>query len=76
MLEAGEREVRRIFEDVTTGNVKAVLGHANETRTMLRDVEKKVKSLENMVLTQQGLLDILRSQLANLQAKMYIGGSS
>ena len=75
MLEAGEKELRKIFEDITTNNVKAVLGHANETRTMLRDVEKKIKSLENFVLTQNGLIDNLRVQLASVQAKLYEKGT-
>ena len=75
MLDAGELDIRKIFEETTTNNVKAILGHSNETRTLLRDVEEKIKCLENMVLTQQGLLDILRSQIASVQAKIYANGT-
>lgn len=74
-MEAGEKELRKVFEDVTTRNVTAVVDHSNETRKLIRELEDKIKSLENMVLNQQQLVAEMRSQLAFVQAKIYAGGT-
>jgi len=74
-MEAGERELKKAFEDVTTNNVKAVLEYSKKTREMLRDIEEKNKHLENLILTQNGTVENLRIQLSKIQTKVYSGGS-
>ena len=70
-----EKELRKAFEQTTTSNVQGILDHSNDTRKMLREVEEKIKCLENIVFTQNSLIDTLRLQLSSVQAKLYVGGT-
>ena len=75
-MEAGEKEIRKAFEDVTTNNVKATVTHSNETRRLLRVAEEKVVSLDGLVRQQQQDIAAIRQQLSTIQAIVFRGGTS
>ena len=74
-MESGELELRKVFEDVTTNNVKATVAHSNETRQMMRVVEEKVILLEGMLRQSDEKIEDLRKLVVNLQMKLYSGGT-
>ena len=74
-MEAGEKELRKAFENVTTNNVKAILEHSNKTRKLIRKLEENIKRLENIVIAQNSIIDNFRIQLAAIQTQIYGGGT-
>lgn len=74
-MEQGEKEMRQIFEETTTRNVKAMLQHGNDTRSLVKELEAKVKKLEENIRVFQGIIDEMRQQLSFVQAKLYSGGT-
>jgi len=74
-MESGERELKQAFEEVTTRNVKAILQHSNETRILVRELEKKVVLLEGNIREQNKEIEALKKQLANVQTKVFSGGT-
>ena len=75
-MEAGEKELRQIFEETTTNNVKAVVEHTNETRRMTREFMDKVNGLEALLIQQKQEIDTLRTHLATVQTIVFKGGTS
>jgi uncharacterized coiled-coil protein SlyX len=75
-MESGELEMRQAFEEVTTRNVRGAVEFTNETRKIVRGLEKKVVLLEEKSLQQDKTIDELRKQIVNIQMKMYqLGGN-
>jgi hypothetical protein len=74
-MEAGETELRKVFEEVTTGNVKAVLDYCQKTRGLLRALEEKVLKLEGLLQSQNAVIDALRLQLAGVQTIVFSKGT-
>ena len=74
-MEAGELETRKIFEDVTTNNVKTGIDFANDTRRLFRELEDKVTHLSNMVRQQEETINDLRLSLVVIQTKLFSGGT-
>lgn len=74
-MEAGEKEMRKAFEEVTTRNVTAAIEFSNETRKMVQELTKKVAHLEQAVIDKDKVINVLREQVVHLQQKMYLGGS-
>jgi len=74
-MESGERELKQAFEEVTTRNVRAILQHSNETRVIARDLEKKVVLLQETIREQVKEIQALKNQLANVQTKIFSGGT-
>lgn len=75
-MEAGELEIKKVFEEVTRNNVKAAVEHGNETRKIVRGLEKKIVLLEEKSLQQDKTIGELRNQIVNIQMKMYqLGGN-
>lgn len=74
-MEAGEKEMRKAFEEVTTRNVTAAIEFSNETRKMVQGLTKKVAHLEQAVIDKDKVINVLREQVVHLQQKMYLGGS-
>lgn len=74
-MAAGELEMRKAFEEVTTRNVKTISAFSQETREIVRKLEEEVKK-QNKLLSQydQKFADI-KQQIVVLQAKLYSGGS-
>ena len=74
-MEPGELEIRKIFEDTTTNNVKTGINFANDTRRLFRELEEKVTHLENIVRQQETTINDLRLSLVVIQTKLFSGGT-
>jgi hypothetical protein len=74
-MDAGEKELRKAFEDVTTNNVKAVLDFSQGTRNLIRELEQRMNRLEEERKQDKSLIESLRMQLANVQTKIFSGGT-
>lgn len=72
---AGDKELRKIFEETTTQNVKAVVAYSTDTRKVVRELEEKVRSLDGLVRQYDQRFAEVTKQLAALQTKVYAGGS-
>jgi len=70
-----ERELRKAFEDTTTNNVKAILEYSTTTRSIVREYEKRIIACEFMIKSQREVVELLRTQLAAVQAKVYQNGT-
>ena len=75
-MEAGETELRKAFEEVTTRNVQAAIEYSNETRKIVRQLQEKMLHLEEMALAKDKVIGELRNQLSVIQQKLYSGGST
>jgi len=75
-MEAGERELRKAFEDVSNRNIKAILEHGNKTRKIVREVEAKVDKLEDTIRNFDDKIKVLEKLLSNIQQKVYVGGTT
>jgi chaperonin cofactor prefoldin len=74
-MESGELELRKVFEEVTTKNVKTVVDYSTDTRKIVRDLQTKVDSQDKQIVLLNKLINDLRSQLAVIQAEVYKGGT-
>ena len=75
IMESGERELRKAFEDVNTRNVKAAIEYSKETRKMIRIMEGKIVILEGMIKGQNAAIEGFKIQLACVQTKLFSGGT-
>lgn len=75
-MEAGEKELRKAFEDVTTGNVKTILDFSTVTRKIVRDLETRVVSLELKLIEQNKVINELKMQLASVQMTLFNKGTN
>ena len=75
MMESGEKEMRQVFEDVTTNNVKATVAFSNETRKLIRELENKVLLLGGQLRQANDRIDELKKLVTNLQMKIFRGGT-
>ena len=74
-MEAGEREIKQAFEEVTTRNVNTTVAFTQDTRKLFRELEEKVNALQAQVVSQAALLNQFRVQLAGVQTKLFSGGT-
>ena len=74
-MEAGEKEMRKVFEDVTTGNVRTMIAYCKETRKLTHELGQQVQELKGMVATRDIEIIELRRQLGIVQGKVYQNGS-
>lgn len=74
-MEAGEREMRKAFEEVTTRNVQAAIDYSNSTRKMVNELVTKVDHLEKAIIEKDKVINDLRLQIVNIQQRLYSGGS-
>ena len=74
-MEAGERELRKLFETVTVNNIKAATAYADLTQKMVQDLEEKVKDLDGVIRQYNNKFEEVGKQLSALQARVYSGGS-
>ena len=75
-MKSGEKEMRQIFEDTTTNNVKATVEFTNETRKLFRELQIKVNLLQDRIVTQDTTIALMKKQISNMQAIVFRGGSS
>jgi len=74
-MEAGELELRKVFEETTTKNVRSMLDHGNETRKIVRELQEKVNQQDATIREQNKNIEALKLQLSNLQRIIYSGGT-
>ncbi len=74
-MAAGDREILAALQETTVRNVKAVIQHANITRDLVTELEKKVNSLDGLVRQYEKRIDLLQKQIVVLQTKLYSGGT-
>ena len=74
-MQAGEREIKKAFEDVTTQNVRTAIAYSTETRRLVRELGEAVQELKGMVATRDTELIELRRQIGIVQGKIYQGGT-
>ncbi|MHA1198088.1 MAG: hypothetical protein ACTSQF_01840 [Candidatus Heimdallarchaeaceae archaeon] len=74
-MEAGEFESRQAFEEVTTRNVRTVVDYSTATRDLQRELEEKVVLLEGQLRLQSSTIEDLKKLIANLQVKIFNGGT-
>ena len=74
-METGELEVRKVFEETTTRNVTAILDHSNKTRAIVKELEEKIKKMEETIRVFNNMIDEMRKQLSFVQAELYKGGT-
>ncbi len=75
-MEAGDLELRKAFEEVTTKNVRTVVAFSKDTRELVRKLEQKVEHLAATSRSQTDTIEQLRMQLSVVQAKLYGGGTT
>jgi len=73
-MEAGEKELRKAFEEVSNKNIRATITHSNETRKLLRAAEERIKLLEEKILQIYERFDVVQKQIVQLQMKSYSRG--
>lgn len=75
-MAAGDREILKALEETTRRNVETAIAFGNETRKMVRELEQKVTLLESIVLSKNAEIQQLRGMLAQLQARVFAGGTT
>jgi len=75
IFESGEKELMKAFEDVTVRNVMSIRDYSIETRRIVRSLENEVKHFRDLLIMKDKELELLRNQLANIQSKLYVGGT-
>lgn len=75
VMETGELELRKAFEDVTTKNVKIVVDYSTQTRELVRDLSQELKELKQMLVTRDVELAQLKQQISVVQGQIYIRGT-
>ena len=71
-----DREVLQAFEETITRNVQAAVSHSNGTRDLIRQLESKVELLEGQIKQYEERFALIQTQLANMQARVYSGGTA
>ena len=74
-MSAGDREVLKAFEEVTTRNVRAAVEHSNETRNIVRVLESKIEILEGRLQQYEQRFAQIQTQLTTIQARVFSGGT-
>ena len=73
--EAGELELRKVFEETTTRNVTSILNHVNETRKQMRELTKKVEKQDATIREQNKVIEAFKIQLSGVQQQLYKNGT-
>jgi len=68
-------DIRKIFEETTTRNVKAGIDHGNETRNIVRELEGTVGKLQAQIRLQDEKFKEIKKQLGIIQTKVFSGGT-
>ena len=75
LLEPGEFEMRKVFEETSTKNIKTLLDYTTQTREMMRELQDEVKTLKGMLVTRDAESAQLRQQISLVQGILYANGS-
>lgn len=71
VMEPGEFELRKVFEETTTKNVKTIGDYTTQTRDLFRELQLEVGQLKNMLVTREAEVVALRLQLSKIQGQLY-----
>jgi len=71
-----EIENLKAIEETVKRNVEAVIAFSNETRQIVRGLEEKVKRMEDQIRSKENEVQQLRNMVAQMQAKVYAGGTA
>ena len=58
--------VKKAAEEVAVRNAKAVVEYSKETRKIVRDLEKQIDQLKNMVIQQNQTIEELKINIVTL----------
>lgn len=64
-------EVRKAQEEVHRRNAQATVDYTKQTRTLVRENEKRVQELKNMIIQQNDSIDQLRTMITNILKERY-----
>lgn len=73
-MEAGEKEVKMAFEEVTTRNVRAAVDFSNTTRVIVRDLQSRVETLDRMFIQNTEKMELMQNTISLLQMRLYNAG--
>lgn len=74
-MRPGEVELRKIFEETTIHNVTLCVNHSNQTRALLRDFQKEVQNLKNIVVNRDRQIEQMQKQIAMLLQDKFKSGT-
>lgn len=74
-MEAGEKELRQIFEKTTITNIKAIIAYNDLTQKLVRELEDKIKGLDGIIRQYDAKFENMSKQLVAIQTRIYAGGS-
>jgi len=74
-MQAGEKELREIFEKTTITNIKAIIAYNDLTQKLVRELEDKIKGLDGIIRQYDAKFENMNKQLVAIQTRVYAGGS-
>lgn len=74
-MSAGDKEMAEYHEEVATRNATAAIAECKRLRDIIDDNNKKMADLSNQIFGFNAVVAELRNQLANVQIKLYAGGT-
>lgn len=74
-MDAGEKQLREIFEKTTINNINAIISYNRSTEELVQKLEKQIKDLDGVIRQYDAKFETIQTQLSALQAKIYVGGS-
>jgi len=74
-MQAGEKQLREIFEKTTVRNIKTVIAYNDLTQELVKKLEKQVKDLDAIIRQYDAKFENMNKQLVAVQTRVYAGGS-
>ena len=74
-MSAGEKEILKAIEETVSTNLSTMQNFGNETRKVVRECENKIIGLQEENRNLKSEISQLRIMLANVQARVYSGGT-
>lgn len=74
-MDAGEKELRQIFEKTTINNINAIIAYNKLTEELVKKLQKQVRDLDGIIRQYDHKFEMMIKQLTAVQRKIYSGGS-
>ncbi|HAP37717.1 hypothetical protein A2574_01695 [Candidatus Shapirobacteria bacterium RIFOXYD1_FULL_38_32] len=74
-MDAGEQQLREIFEKNTINNIKAIIVYNQLTEELVKKLQKQVKDLDGIIRQYDSKFENINKQLVAIQTRVYAGGS-
>jgi ATP-dependent Clp protease ATP-binding subunit ClpA len=74
-MDAGEKQLREIFEKNTINNINAIIVYNQLTEELVKKLEKQVKDLDGIIRQYEVKFENMQKQLAAIQTRVYRGGT-